>query len=99
MAYPQAGAVDFFGPRYGLPKAISSHNNYWLWGPGDKSGEILISAGLTEELLGKLYEEVTVVRTFHHPYAMPWRNNHPIFLCRRPRVSLEVAWPKLKHFE
>lgn len=99
MAYPQAGAVDFFGPRYGLPKAISSHNNYWLWGPGKGTGEILISAGLNEEILGELYEEVSVARTFHHPYAMPWRNNHPIFLCRRPRVSLKEAWPEFKHFE
>jgi len=29
--YGQAGAVDFFGERYGLPKAISGHQNYFLW--------------------------------------------------------------------
>jgi 4-amino-4-deoxy-L-arabinose transferase-like glycosyltransferase len=28
--YGEAGAIDFFGPRYGLPPAISPHNNYWL---------------------------------------------------------------------
>ena len=30
--YGEAGAIDFLGPRYGLPNAISSHNNYWYWG-------------------------------------------------------------------
>jgi len=29
--YGEAGAIDFFGPKYHLPKAISGHNNYWLW--------------------------------------------------------------------
>jgi hypothetical protein len=99
MAYPQAGAVDFFGPRYGLPKAISSHNNYWMWGPGEGSGEILLVMGLNEDILKGLYEEVRVARVFRDPYAMPWRNNMPIFLCRGPRTPLKDIWPELKHYE
>src|SRR6267378_3319033 len=31
--YGQAGAIDFFGPRYGLPPALSGHQTYFLWGP------------------------------------------------------------------
>ena len=31
--YGEAGAIDFFGPRYGLPKAISGHQTYFYWGP------------------------------------------------------------------
>ena len=31
--YGQAGAIDLFGPKYGLPPAISGHQNYFLWGP------------------------------------------------------------------
>src|SRR5205823_4997724 len=30
--YGEAGAIDRFGPRLGLPPARSGHNNYWLWG-------------------------------------------------------------------
>lgn len=30
--YSQAGAVDFYGPALGLPKAISGHLSYWYWG-------------------------------------------------------------------
>ena len=33
--YGDAGAVDLFGPKYSLPKAISTANNYWIWGPRD----------------------------------------------------------------
>jgi hypothetical protein len=101
MAYPQAGAVDVFGPRYDLPKAISGHNSYWLWGPGDNaaSKDIAIVMGLSEELLRQLFEEVTKKRVFYHPYAMPWRNNLPIFLCRGPRRPLGDLWPDIKHYE
>ncbi len=45
--YGQAGAVGFFGPRYGLPKAQSDHNSYSIWGPGDCAGEVVISVGVS----------------------------------------------------
>ena len=31
-SWGEAAAIDFYGPRYGLPAAISNHNNYWYWG-------------------------------------------------------------------
>src|SRR5262249_13898600 len=43
--YGQAGAIDFFGAQYGLPKAICPHQNYFLWGPRNYSGEIMILVG------------------------------------------------------
>ena len=30
----EPGAIDFFGPRFGLPKSMSGHMSYFLWGPG-----------------------------------------------------------------
>jgi len=32
--YAPASAIDYFGPRYGLPHAVSGHLTYYLWGPG-----------------------------------------------------------------
>jgi hypothetical protein len=43
--YGEAGAIDFFGPKYGLPKAISGHQNYWYWGPRNYTGESVIIIG------------------------------------------------------
>jgi 4-amino-4-deoxy-L-arabinose transferase-like glycosyltransferase len=31
--YGQAGAIDFFGRRHGLPGAMSGDRTYWPWGP------------------------------------------------------------------
>jgi hypothetical protein len=34
--------------KYDLPRAISGHNNYWLWGPREYTGEIMIMIGKGE---------------------------------------------------
>jgi len=41
----------------------------------------------------------SVARVFRDPYAMPWRNKMPIFVCRKPSASLKEIWPEAKHFE
>ncbi len=42
QSYGQAGAIDLFGPKYGLPPAISAHQSYFLWGPRNYTGESVI---------------------------------------------------------
>jgi hypothetical protein len=36
--YGEAGAIDLYGPRYGLPAAISGINSFWLRGYGEPPG-------------------------------------------------------------
>ena len=96
--YGQAGAVDFYGRRYGLPKAISGHNNYWLWGPGERSGKVLIIIGGDRDDHLQAYEEVTLFAVHNNRYAMPGENDLPIWICRRPKVTLEQIWPEVKDF-
>lgn len=96
--YGQAGAVDLFGPRHGLPKAISGHNNYWLWGPGARSGGVLIIIGGDREDHLQAYEEVALFTIHENKYAVPSETNLPIWICRHPKVTLEQIWPQVKHF-
>ena len=37
-AFAAADAIDWIGLRYGMPKAISGHQSYWLWGARNYSG-------------------------------------------------------------
>ena len=43
--YGEAAAVDFFGPRYGLPQAISKNESFWLWGPRNYTGKTVLVLG------------------------------------------------------
>jgi len=96
--YMQAGAIDFYGGRTGLPRAIAAHNNYWLWGTRRYSGEVMIVLGGNAGDLKKYYEEVTECALFQNEYIQPIHSNLPIFLVRKPKVKLEALWPKVKHY-
>jgi hypothetical protein len=97
--FGQGGAVDFYGPRYGLPKAIGGHLTYWYWGPRSYTGESLIVLGDRREVLESEFEEVTAMATVGHPYAMQ-QEHFTVFLCRRPRGwTLQSIWPRLKRWD
>jgi hypothetical protein len=41
-SFAEAAAIDFFGPSLGLPRAIGTHNQYGLWGPGAAGDAVLL---------------------------------------------------------
>lgn len=93
--YGQAGAIDFFGPRYGLPKALSGHQTYFLWGPRGYSGSCMIVLDDRKEVLDKLYEQVELIGVSDNPYAL--ERHIPVFLCRGAKFgTLAGIWPRLK---
>ncbi len=94
--YGEAGAIDFFGPRHGLPKAIGKHQNYFLWGPRDYTGECVITIGEKLEDVRKAFDQAEQVATFTHPYVLPHENNNPVFVCRKPKRPLKEIWPQVK---
>jgi 4-amino-4-deoxy-L-arabinose transferase-like glycosyltransferase len=93
--YGEAGAIDFYGPRYGLPRAISGHQNYYLWGPRDATGAsvILVGDDPEPEMWQSLHE---FDRTFH-PYAMP-EENAPLYHGRGLKMPLAQVWPRVKNW-
>jgi hypothetical protein len=95
--YGEAGAIDFFGPRYGLPKAISNHQNYWLWGPRDYDGSTVIVLRSDGRGDREHFRNVEIVGRAAHPYSR--RDEHfDIFLCRGMTVDLRKLWPKVKRW-
>ncbi|MGH7729268.1 MAG: ArnT family glycosyltransferase, partial [Vulcanimicrobiaceae bacterium] len=97
--YGQASAIDFFGPRYGLPPAISGHNQYYNWGPRGASGAVVLAIGVSRALLAREFGGIEQVGIYRDRYVLPDFNNLPILLCTRPREPLETFWPALKRYE
>ena len=95
--YGEAGAIDFFGPRYGLPKAISPHQSYFFWGPRDYTGEQLIVLQSKREDAERNCNSVEAVGTVGHPLAMA-EEHYTIFICRDLKQPLKELWPRLKHW-
>ena len=97
-SYGQAGAIDFFGKKYGLPKSICNHQSYWMWGPRDYDGESVIVLGSDGRGDRKHFASVEVAGRTDHPYSR--RDEHfDIFLCRDLNPSLQTFWPKMKKWD
>jgi hypothetical protein len=97
--YGEAGAVAFFGARDGLPRAISGHNTYHLWGPGECTGAVMIVIGDDLESLAPLFRHVERAATFTCTDCMPYENNQPIWVARDLRLPILEIWPRLKHYD
>jgi hypothetical protein len=91
----EAAAVDFFGPKYGLPRAISNHNNYWYWGPRDYTGSIVIVLGSDGTDDRDHFRIVEAAGRAEHPYSR--RDEHfTIWLCRGLKQNLQNLWPNMR---
>lgn len=97
--YGEAGAVDYFGPHYGLPHAISGHNQYALWGPGGYSGEVVVAIGFPEARLQQAFGEVTAAAKVDPPHALPEESNLTIYVCRRPMQGFAASWKEWTYLD
>jgi len=95
--YGEAGAIDLFGPKLGLPPAISGHQNYFLWGPRDWTGEVILVLDTNDEDERELFGSVEDLgQMVSSPWAMPFERRMHIFLCRDLNVSVRELWSREK---
>lgn len=97
--YGRSAAIDYYSGKYGLPRAIGRHNNYWLWGPRGYSGNTVIILGGDLEGKTTVFEDVRIVGTVTSRYCMPYENNLSIFLCKNIKVPWSDLWLSLKHYD
>jgi hypothetical protein len=100
-SYHTAGAIDFLGKKYGLPPARSAHNNYWLWGPGDTSWDVVIAAGVgvPKERLEDLFGEVVEAGRTYCEYTDRLGRNNPVYVCREMKRPIAEVWAGGKTFD
>lgn len=93
--YGEAGALDFFGPNYGLPGAVSPAGSYWFFGPGPKPGEVAVTIGIDRADLERFFDSVAPAARIREPWAVAEEQDLTIFVAREPRLTLQQAWPAL----
>ncbi len=94
--YSDASAVDFFGKQYALPKAISGHVSYYLWGPGKNASDVVIFVGYTPRDVAPFCNQLEIGEQMYDPYAYPDEMNKPVMVCRGLVVDLQKQWPRFK---
>ena len=96
--YGEAAAIDVFGPRLGLPPAISGSNQYFLWGPRGHDGSVMIIIGGDPEHYAGLFRRFEVAGRFQTPYALPHETDLPIYVLRDIKTPLGAFWPTVKEY-
>src|SRR6266545_3808732 len=95
--YGEAGAIDFFGPKFGLPPAISGHQNYFLWGPRDWTGEVALVLDTRDDNEREQFASVEDLgQIVSSPWAMPFERRMHIYLCHDLKANVREVWPRVK---
>jgi len=94
--YGEAGAINLFGPQYGLPRAYSRHQNHWFWGPPPQVYKNLI-------VLEWDHDDVADNCTSYQPFDHYERwgmgeENTPIYLCRGVKFDIQKIWWHSHHW-
>jgi hypothetical protein len=95
--YGEASAVTILGPAYGLPAAISGHQNYFYWGPNGYTGDSVLTLGDNAKDYTDTYAQVIDLGPFDAPWIMDLEHHH-YFWLRHRKVPYAQAWPGLKYW-
>ncbi|MGH2638491.1 MAG: ArnT family glycosyltransferase, partial [Rhabdochlamydiaceae bacterium] len=97
--YGEASTVNFLGKSLGLPKAISGHNNYYIWGPDSCTGQVLITVGIPLSTAQQSYKNVSTLTTLSCQYCISYEQILPVYLCTNPNfTSLAAVWSGVKDY-
>ena len=98
--YGEAGAIGYYGPAYGLPRAISGINSYWYRGYGDPPPATVIVLGDDAEGISDTPADCVLAGRVRIPHGVEnEESGHPdIYLCRKLRIDWAQAWPLMQEF-
>ncbi|MFO7192434.1 MULTISPECIES: glycosyltransferase family 39 protein [Thermocrispum] len=95
--YGEAGAIDRFGPAYGLPQAYSGHNAYWHWGPPPDLASRVVVVGIPAERASRFFVGCTTAATIGNDAGVDnEENGAPVLFCAGPSRPWSQMWPELR---
>ena len=95
--YGQAGAVMFYGKKFGIPDPISPNGSFVFWSPDSLSKKyvIYVHSDLGNDInpdirLPQLFEKITLMKTIDNPYFR--ENGTRIYLCESPNENCKTYY-------
>ncbi len=103
--YGEASAINELGRGTGLPQAVSGHNTYWWWGPGNPRATTVVAVmpgpvdGTGYAYLRQFFTSVRVAATLSNPYGthnQEWGGH--VYLCTGPHHPWGQMWTRLRSY-
>jgi 4-amino-4-deoxy-L-arabinose transferase-like glycosyltransferase len=91
--YGQAGALEFFGPRHGLPRRVLLPGSNLLWrpAPGDRC-DVAVTVGFSPMALSSFFHTIHFVSKLDHPWSVEEERHVRIYIAERPAKSIQEAF-------
>ena len=99
--YGEAGAVNLYGPSYGLPRALSGVNSFWAKGYGDHPPQTLIVLGFSQRFRDANFSDCQLAGHTPNPYGIENEEtgDHPdIYVCRGMKQTWPEFWSDFQYF-
>jgi hypothetical protein len=87
--YGEAGSVNFYGKKLGLPTVISFNDSYIFWTPDSIKADHLIKIGGSHNL-EELYENVEIVGRISTPHAR--QLGTPVYYCTGQKTDINRVY-------
>jgi 4-amino-4-deoxy-L-arabinose transferase-like glycosyltransferase len=99
--YGEVGALNLYGEKYGLPRAISGVNSSWERGYGNPAPETLIVVGFQRDFLERHFASCELAARTWNRYGVANEEtveDPDIFVCRGLRGGWEAFWKEVRGF-
>jgi hypothetical protein len=99
--YGEVGALNLYGERYGLPRAISGVNSSWERGYGNPPPEVVIAVGFKREFLEENFTSCELAAHVWNRYGVANEEtveDPDILVCRDLKGDWDEFWPKVRLF-
>jgi Dolichyl-phosphate-mannose-protein mannosyltransferase len=99
--YGEAGAINLYGPQYGLPSAISGINSFWYYGYGDPPPQTVIVLGLSRKYMDESFSSCRLAGHTPNPYGVKSEEtgDHPdIYVCGPPKQGWPEFWKDFRYY-
>jgi hypothetical protein len=99
--YGEVGAVNLYGPRYGLPRAISGVNSSWERGYGDPPPQTLIIVGFPRAFVEANFDSCRLVAQNTNLLGVvneETTERRDIFLCGPPKDGWQQFWRNFQYY-
>ncbi|MFP3880887.1 MAG: hypothetical protein ACLFRT_08320 [Actinomycetota bacterium] len=99
-SYGEAGAVDRFGPSYGLPRSYSAHNSYADFRQPTDDSATVVAVRYHPDTLAPHFATCRKVAEVDNGHGVENEaQGQPIVICRGLRTNWEEVWPELRHLD
>jgi 4-amino-4-deoxy-L-arabinose transferase-like glycosyltransferase len=99
--YGEVGAVNLYGPKYGLPRAISGVNSSWERGYGDPAPQALIIVGFPRAFVEATFDSCRLAAQNTNLSGVvneETTERREVFLCGPPKAGWPQFWRTFQYF-